>query len=89
MSKQLTINQTLYVHKTTIEEIAMDSVVPACCSEECMVEPDGFCEHGFESIIIKHFGGQKDFMDRGYNSSYCPIYIFNFKTRKKGSKIFQ
>lgn len=27
------------------------SVVPACCSEGCMVEPDGTCQHGFSSVV--------------------------------------
>ena len=30
----------------------MDSVVPACCSQGCMVEPDGKCEHGHPSILL-------------------------------------
>ena len=30
----------------------MDSIVPACCSEGCEVEPDGTCEHGCESILL-------------------------------------
>ena len=29
-----------------------ESVVPACCSNHCEVEPDGTCEHGFESILL-------------------------------------
>jgi hypothetical protein len=28
------------------------SVVPACCSDGCMVEPDGTCPHGFPSILL-------------------------------------
>lgn len=55
MAKELSVKETLEFHDLTIEEIAMESVVPACCSKGCMVEPDGSCEHGFESIIIKHF----------------------------------
>lgn len=31
---------------------AMDSVVPACCSEGCQVEPDGRCEHGCPSVLL-------------------------------------
>ncbi len=34
-------------------EEAMDSVVPACCKEGCEVEPDGRCEHGCPSILLK------------------------------------
>lgn len=31
---------------------ASDSVVPACCSEGCRVEPDGRCEHGNPSVLL-------------------------------------
>lgn len=30
----------------------MDSIVPACCSEGCEVEPDGKCSHGFPSVLL-------------------------------------
>ena len=30
----------------------MDSVIPACCSEGCDTEPDGYCEHGFPSVLL-------------------------------------
>ena len=33
-------------------EIFDDSLIPACCSEGCMVEPDGICEHGHPSIFL-------------------------------------
>lgn len=36
-----------------LSDYSMDSVVPACCSECCQVEPDGHCPHGFPSILIK------------------------------------
>jgi hypothetical protein len=29
-----------------------DSIVPACCSEGCDVEPDGRCEHGHPSALL-------------------------------------
>ena len=29
-----------------------DSIVPACCSEGCEVEPDGRCEHGHPSVLL-------------------------------------
>ncbi len=29
-----------------------DSIVPACCSESCEVEPDGRCEHGCPSALL-------------------------------------
>lgn len=33
-------------------EECQDSVVPACCSEGCAVEPDGCCEHGCPSPLV-------------------------------------
>lgn len=36
-----------------LNEWSMDSVVPALCSEGCEVEPDGECEHGCPSILIR------------------------------------
>jgi hypothetical protein len=35
-----------------LQEECDDSVVPACCSEGCEVEPDGHCEHGFPSVLL-------------------------------------
>lgn len=40
----------------TVNELILgmgeDSVMPACCSEGCDTEPDGYCEHGFPSILM-------------------------------------
>lgn len=30
----------------------LDSVVDACCSQGCQVEPDGYCEHGHPSVLL-------------------------------------
>lgn len=30
----------------------MDSVVDACCSQGCQVEPDGHCMHGHPSVLL-------------------------------------
>jgi len=35
-----------------LQEMCQDSVVPACCSEGCEVEPDGICEHGCKSVLL-------------------------------------
>lgn len=35
-----------------VEELAFASVVPACCSSGCQVEPDGKCSHGHPSILV-------------------------------------
>lgn len=37
----------------TIESVVYASVVPACCSSGCQVEPDGKCQHGHPSVLIK------------------------------------
>ena len=29
-----------------------DATSPACCTEGCIVEPDGACSHGCPSILI-------------------------------------
>lgn len=35
-----------------VQEMCQDSVVPACCSDGCEVEPDGICEHGCKSVLL-------------------------------------
>jgi hypothetical protein len=35
-----------------LENECSDSVVPACCTEGCEVEPDGRCEHGCPSPLL-------------------------------------
>jgi hypothetical protein len=39
--------------KVALEDWAIDSVVPALCHDGCEVEPDGECEHGNPSILIR------------------------------------
>jgi hypothetical protein len=35
-----------------LEDAVFNSIVPACCSEGCQVEPDGHCSHGHPSVLI-------------------------------------
>lgn len=35
-----------------LEEYGMESIMPACCTEGCEVEPDGRCEHDCPSIML-------------------------------------
>jgi hypothetical protein len=55
---QLTIRQTLEQEGYTFEEFidqmltSHDSIVPACCTEGCRVEPDGRCEHGCPALTL-------------------------------------
>ena len=44
--------ETLEMHGVSLSDLIYDSVVPACCSEGCEVEPDGECEHGNPSVLI-------------------------------------
>jgi hypothetical protein len=51
--------QTDTVHKVSAEKLGVDvydlryaSVVPACCSAGCMVEPDETCQHGHPSVLL-------------------------------------
>jgi hypothetical protein len=43
-------------HGDNVELLAAymdEGAIPACCSEGCMVEPDGICPHGFKSIFLE------------------------------------
>jgi len=54
MAKEITVDKALEIEgHGSIMEVAFNSIVPACCSEGCEVEPDGHCEHGFESVLLK------------------------------------
>lgn len=37
-----------------LEVAASDSVVPSLCPLGCQTEPDGKCEHGFESVLLAY-----------------------------------
>lgn len=52
MAERITVKKAIAEDGRELEEIAMDSVVPAVCSEGCQVEPDGECPHGFPSVLI-------------------------------------
>jgi hypothetical protein len=50
---RISVRETLEMHGVTLDEVAFESVVPACFSEGCEVEPDGECEHGQPSVLLK------------------------------------
>lgn len=52
MSKYLDESIALEADEEALEEWFMDGVVPACCTEDCMVEPDGYCPHGCPSVFV-------------------------------------
>jgi hypothetical protein len=56
MPRKLKISEVAKEQGMTVEELLTtygeDSVMPACCEEGCMVEPDGKCEHGHPSILL-------------------------------------
>ena len=45
-------NEGFESREELLEAFGNDSVMPACCSEGCRVEPDGRCEHGCPSIFL-------------------------------------
>ena len=57
MSDKISVNEALGFdpddNPEAFEEVIMDSVVPACCSSGCQVEPDGHCEHGHPSVLLE------------------------------------
>ena len=54
MAHQITVKQALKQAGTTLDEIQEDRTeVPAVCSEGCLVELDGECPHGFQSVFIE------------------------------------
>jgi len=62
MAQKLTVKETadlngydLENEDDVIELMLLASVVPACCSSGCMVEPDGKCQHGFSAITWELF----------------------------------
>ena len=34
-------------------EMASEGTAPTECPEGCVVEPDGICPHGFESVLLE------------------------------------
>ena len=51
--------QALEDNGLTLEDVVYDSVVPACCSGGCMVEPDGHCSHGYPSVVEAALAGEE------------------------------
>lgn len=56
MAHEIMVREAMDLHGLELSDLILESIVPACCSEGCMVEPDGVCEHGFVSVLIKQFG---------------------------------
>lgn len=53
MATRITVKEALEYHGyDDIFELQFASVIPACCSEGCEVEPDGICQHGNPSVLI-------------------------------------
>lgn len=49
----ISVDEALDRSDMTLEDCVFDSVVPACCDAGCMVEPDGHCPHGHQSVLLK------------------------------------
>lgn len=55
MGNLISASEAMEIHGFDEFELSAltDSLVPACCDEGCEVEPDGHCEHGHPSVLIK------------------------------------
>lgn len=53
MTTKITLTEALENEGVELHELVLESVVPACCSEGCQVEPDGTCEHGNDSVLLE------------------------------------
>ena len=53
-AKRISVKEAMFNagYEEMDEDVLGDSVMPACCSEGCEVEPDGECEHGFPSVLL-------------------------------------
>jgi hypothetical protein len=54
MAHKITNLEALKNSDLILDDLFLESIVPACCSDGCMVEPDGMCEHGFESVLTSY-----------------------------------
>lgn len=57
MPKRLSIRETLDLYDyESIEDFCDQSIddfaFPACCEDECQVEADGHCPHGYPSLPL-------------------------------------
>ena len=59
MEERTSLLQTLEDNSLTLEDLVRDSIVPACCSGGCMVEPDGVCSHGHPSALEAALMGEE------------------------------
>lgn len=41
------------IEMLAIEDLMLEAIVPACCDSHCLVEPDGYCEHGHPSVLLE------------------------------------
>jgi hypothetical protein len=51
--EKISIEEALEASGQTLEDLVFESIVPACCSEGCEVETDGYCEHGHPSVFLE------------------------------------
>ena len=52
MSDRISNEEALEIHGLELDDIVFESIIPACCSSGCEVEPDGKCEHGHPSVLL-------------------------------------
>lgn len=49
--EQLAVNNNTTV-RDMVGKYYLSPTVPACCKHECIVEPDGICQHGQPSVLV-------------------------------------
>ena len=51
-AQKVSVEEAMQAAGMSLMDCVFDSIVPACCSFGCEVEPDGTCEHGFPSVLV-------------------------------------
>lgn len=49
---RLKIHEALKMHRLSLDDVMDEKVVPACCAKGCTTQREGYCAHGFPSVLI-------------------------------------
>lgn len=52
LKEWLAQNSYASVGEALAEYSELDDIYPALCTEDCQVEPDGYCPHGAPSLLL-------------------------------------
>ena len=53
MPVELHISMLSEIGISCFDDLLFESIVPSLCPEECVVEPEGECPHGYVSVVAK------------------------------------